>query len=456
MRHDKGWSMRCVALTLGLLALGTAPLAGQQDTTRLPPGVALEGRYTLANRPALSVRPFEAAAIVGPVAASVSQILDNDLRLSDRFSVRPTPESLAWGPVDYAPWNSLGIVWLVTGEVTATPTGFQLAITLHDVVYGTIKQTRTFPLPLATAPDFRMAVHSVSDEIVQWIFNQPGMAASRIAFRRHNPNGTFDLLVVDSDGEDLRRIFGSEMAVYSPTWSPDGRTLAYTQRETEGWRLVERDMQTGRTRVIQGNSQLIMTPAYSPDGTKLAFGMHVPGGIQIHDYDVSRGCCMRRLSSAPMDNLSPTYAPDGQRLALHSTRTRAQHIYVMPADGGTAAVVTPFGERVEYAAPDWSPNGSLIAFHGASRGTKQIMVVDADRPGSQVRQLTTEGINEDASWAPDGRHIVFSSSGMRGGGPGLYVIDMATGNIRRLASGRLQLADWSPSLAALVQVAASN
>jgi TolB protein len=75
------------------------------------------------------------------------------------------------------------------------------------------------------------------------------------------------------------------------------------------------------------------------------------------------------------------------------------------------------------------------------------MLANAGRPGGRLEQLTRDGENEDPSWAPDGRHIVYSS-GVRGRAPGLYVIDTRTGNIRSLATGgRLRIADWSPSLA---------
>jgi TolB protein len=450
--------MRRALLTVSILALHAGPLLAQRQD--LPPGVQLETRYTLANRPALAVQPFASAEAVAATAGEVTAIVENDLRLSNRFQILPTPERLATAPtVDYAAWNSLNVVYLVAGEVTALPQGFQLRVTVHDVVYGTVRQTRSFALPLASSPDFRLAVHVASDEIVRWITNQPGMAASRIAFVRQNMNGRYDLLVVDSDGENLRRIFGSEMDIYSPTWSPDGRRLAYTMRQAEGWRLVERDMATGQTRTIHSTPGLIVTPTYSPDGSRMVFGVWVGGGVNLHEFDLSGNCCLRRITEtrAGVDNMSPTFSPDGRRLAFFSNRAGWQHIYVMPAGGGNATILSPLGERVAYNAPAWSPTGSQVIFHGDSRGSRHLMLADANRPGGQVMQLTSQGWNEDPAWAPDGRHIVYT---VRAGGDrfDLYVIDTVTGNTRALVTrnGRLRLADWSPSLAATVSIAASQ
>ena len=66
----------------------------------------------------------------------------------------------------------------------------------------------------------------------------------------------------------------------------------------------------------------------------------------------------------------------------------------------------------------------------------------------RVKQRTSDGANEDPSWAPDGRHLVYTHAGVRGSEPGLYVIDTATGSRRPLVTGSdgMRLADWSAPL----------
>lgn len=437
---------RRTAIAAALTLVAVLPVAAQQDTTRLPPGVELATRYTKLGRPLVAVRPFS-GPVTMDLAIQVTDVVRNDLQISDRFEMATAPAALANGPIDYSIWNSLNVVYLVSGELAEAGSGHRLDLTVHDVVYGNIRQQRSFLLPPDNTPDFRLAIHVVSDEIVRWITNQPGMAASRVAFVRQNGNGSYDLMLVDSDGENLRRIVGSNNRIYSPTWSPDGRRLLYRTETDQGYQFVEREMSSGRTRTVFASASLITTPAYAPDGARIAFGLWLPSGHQIHEYDVAQGCCLKRLTNTRGgDNLSPSYSNNGQQIVFHTSRTGRQHIFVMGADGGSQVILSPFGERVEYYAPDWSPTGSEVVFHGASRGTFQLMLADAARPGAQIQQLTSTGRNEDPSWAPDGRHIVYT--GVAAGAVGLYVIDTKTGQTRRLASGPLRAAEWSPSLAA--------
>jgi TolB protein len=421
------------------LAFIIPAMASAQDTTRVPTGVELIGRYNVTKRPLVAVRPIGG----NEVGSTITDILRRDLDYSDRFEIGDVPAALSSGPVDYRQWNSLNVWYVVNGTVTPSGNGYELQLELHDVVYGNIKNTGTYSLPPANSVGFRMAVHRASDAIVQNITNQPGAAATRIAFIRRAGNG-YELVAVDYDGENAQRIITSPTMIYSPAWSPDGRKLAYAVRNTSGRvELHERDLGTGRVRVISSRPEISFTPAYSPDGSRLAFAVSVGGVVtEINDYDLQQGCCIRRISRGPRNDLNPTYSPDGLRIAFLSDRVGHPHIFTMPAEGGAATMLTPYNtERVKFTAPSWSPTSSEIAFAGESRGGFQIMIADTRRPGV-AKQVTSSGDNEDPSWAPDGRHIVFSSTGREGSG--LYVIDTVTGRRRQVIAGsRLRTPEWS-------------
>ncbi|MFP4624104.1 MAG: hypothetical protein ACLFRX_08010, partial [Gemmatimonadota bacterium] len=442
-----------LALALAIVAAGSllAPESLRaQDPQQMdvPKGVQLKLVYEAQYRDRLAVQPFTGHG-AGRAAEAVHRIVQRDLDYSDRFEMMfSIPQRLQEGPPEYGAWNSLGVVYLVTGSVEPTETGYGLRLALHDVVYGSIKEIRQFSLPPLDDPGFRMAVHAASDEVVRWATGEPGIAATRIALTLLGRDGTHQLLVVDSDGENLTRLHEGE-SIYSPAWAPGGDRIAFGETDyVESDRLIELDLGTGATRTLTRRGLPAQTPAYSPDGDRLALALWIDGGMEIHDYDVERYCCLRRLSQRPRIDMHPSYSADGRRIVFQSDRLGAPHIFTMPAGGGEAVLVTPFemGGPGYYTSPDWSPRTTQIVFHGRSRGgVFQVMVADANRPGGAVQQITAEGRSEDPSWAPDGRHIVFS--GVREDGMGLYVIDLVTGRIRPLVTGgRYRMPDWSPVL----------
>lgn len=447
---------RSSALVAGLLLLAGAPLAAQED--RLPTGVRLGLIYQASSRDRLAVRPFSAEGGLEDVAGSAESIVRQDLDFSDRFEMTPVPERYREGPVDYAPLNDLGLVWLITGNVE--PLAGQeaiLRITLHDVVYGRVREVRSYRLPAPSERAYRMAVHAASDDVVRWTTGQPGIAATRVVFSRVVRNGGYELILADYDGENVQRIESHEQHLYSPAWSPDGTRIAYTRSDGGAWELRERDLVSGRTRVLDRRNTLVGTPTYAPDGETISFSLWIDDQFRIYRYNAVRECCLQKQIDGPLEDLSPTYSPDGRRLAFQSNRLIQPHIFIARADGSDARVFSPYiyGEPGYYTSPEWAPNSSLVAFHGRSRGQHQLMISDADRPTAPVRQITSEGWSEDPSWAPDGRHLVFTGS--RNGREGIYVIDSATGRVRPLLLGRgYILPDWSPTLVKGDDVAAGR
>jgi len=442
-------------VTLAMLAVGGAGGLGAQQVDQIP-GVSLGLVYSGSYLPALAIQPFTGSFGGSGVAPQVEAIVGRDLRNADRFEVMDAlPSGLAGEQVDYSLWDRLGAVWLVSGQLEGAGDGFVLLLELHDVVYGEIRERGRFRVPDPADPDFRMAVHRASDEVVRWATGDPGIAASRIAFTMYDSDDRKDIWLIDSDGENLRRLTRDTTLTQSPTWAPDGSRIAYTSYKTGLPRIYEVDVATGRERMLEpvrgaGDYQ---TPAYAPDGRTLAFA--VLGSDErsgIFTYDMERGCCLAYLSGGPWYDLGPTYSPDGRWMAFNTLRfgDPVPQVMIMPAEGGSAETLSPYeyGNGGYFTSPDWSPTGDLVAFHGRiERGRYHILVADLKDNGRVLRQLTSEGNNEDPSWAPDGRHLVFV--GERSWGYGLFVIDATSGKYRALMSGfRVGVPDWSPSLSA--------
>src|SRR4029079_2742877 len=128
---------------------------------------------------------------------------------------------------------------------------------------------------------------------------------------------------------------------------------------------------------------------------------------------------------------------------------RAGHpeIYTMDADGTNVDLLTPLdiGENAYRASPDWSPDGRLVAFQSQIAGNFQILTINLRDRG--LRQLTSDGRNEDPSWAPDGPHLTLVSN--RTGTRPLRGLALQSGRTRQLTRGPpVRLPAWSPRLGA--------
>ncbi len=429
------------AVVAALLFVATALPAQDRGDVRL--GIT----YTPGYQPGLVITAIETDSTVAAVAGAAEVILRTDLAYADRFEIIPVPDSLTGaGAVNYALWNQLGTVWLVVSEMAGTPTAPVLRVSLHDVVFGELKEVQAFFLPAVADGKFRMAMHRVSDQIVQWATGDPGIAATRIVFRRKTGNGSSDIYAIDYDGESLTRLTSENTIVYSPALSPDGKDLLYVSYIEGTPNVYERDLGSGRTKLISGVDGLNVTPIYSPDGTRIVLARTTGDHTELFEFGRSPLCCMKRLTHTTAgETLNAAYSPRGDQLAITSSPLGNPQIYVMSAAGSAPQLISRyvFGERGYATSPDWSPRGDRIAYQAWVENTFQIVTVNPN--GGDRRVMTSAGSNEDPSWAPDGRHLVFASAGRRGNS--LLILDVVSGQIRTLTSGQVdQLPDWSSSL----------
>jgi len=415
------------------------------------PAVRLDLVYGPRSLPVIAIQPFISEPGHEEVAREVEGIMTQDLRNSDRFDV--------WNQDRASPGREN---WLVVGRIEGEGGVAVLSIELHDMVVGGVANHARFTLPPA---EFRMAVHRASDSIVQWVFGEPGIAATRIVFSQRADDLSQELWMIDSDGANLRRLTHSQSSTLGhpisawPAWSPDGSRIAYISLKDTGIaRLYELDLRTGRERVIPiTRSGIFLTPSYHPDGERLFFAIDEGDRTGIHSYNITRDCCFATFLSAGSIEISPTFSPDGSAVAFNSSRLggTSPQIYWVSTSGTTAAeILSPFefGRPSSFSGPEWSPLGNRVAFHGwvDQRGTFQVLVAELNarnRPTGLPLQVTLDGVNEDPSWAPDGRHLVYV--GERSWGRGLFIVDIFTpGSERVLVRGiEARVPAWSPSLA---------
>ncbi len=428
------------AATLSLVLVASA--AAQE-----PGDVRIGITYTPGYLPGLVVAPVESTDGLTELAGEAEAILRQDLDFSDRFEMIAVPGDFRPGTaVNYGLWNQLGAVWLVAGQVSGSAAAPVLRVSLHDVVFGELKEVRAFSLPGRASADFRMAVHRVADQIVTWATGEPGIAATRIVFRRRSSDGNSDAWIIDSDGANPRRLTDESSIVYSPDLAPDGSHLLYVSYRSGGPVAYERNLATGDVQTVSAEEGLNVTPVYSPDGRHILYARTEGDHTELFELQRQPLCCGRRVTYTSVgETLNGGYSPDGRQIVMTSSPLGLPHIYVIPREGrGEPRILSRYvyGERGYATSPEWSPRGDRIAYQAWIDSSFQIVTVSPD--GADRRVLTSRGSNEDPSWAPDGRHLVFASSGRSGSG--MLILDTVTGRVRPLTTGQVdQLPSWSGS-----------
>lgn len=431
----------CVAASLVVLALLARPLCAQDTSaTSNRPGVRIGLTYNPGSRPGVAVLPA-----LGANGDSVRAILERDLDYGDRVTVVGGAAAASALPVnnpaaapDYALLAKLGAAAVVRATLTAG--GAHVA--LYDVAARRVVLARDYALPAAPlAAEWRLAVHSISDALEEAITGTRGISATGVLFVRGGR-----VHVVDADGAGVRAITERGLAL-SPTWHPSGRSVAYSAFGDRGTEIVLRDLGSGAARTLRATpGGLNVTPVFTPDGGSVVYAHGEEAGTDLVAAATDGSGGARRITvGRGSDNISPSVSPDGRRVAFTSGRPGHPEVYITDADGTNAELLTPysFGDQSYRSNPDWSPDGRSVAFQAQLSGRFQVMTISLrDR---SVKQLTTDGSNEDPSWAPDARHLVFSST--RAGVRQLFVLDVESGRTRQLTRGDAsRLPAWSPPL----------
>jgi serine/threonine-protein kinase len=272
---------------------------------------------------------------------------------------------------------------------------------------------------------------------------RPASAArfdSRIAFvsDRDGPDpvgsqGNAEIYVMNPDGTDQRRLTHNDGLDNQPSWSPDGRRIAFTRVGGGGVDIFL--MNADGTELTRLTNQTAagpgaLTATWSPDGKRIAFQSFVRPDIYVINVD---GTGLLDLTNHPARDGFPDWSPDGGKIAFTSNRDGPQDIYVMNADG-TNPVRLTINAKADSSPrwnlfPTWSPDGGKIAFASDRDGDQEIYVINAD--GTQLRRLTfNPGEDGHPSWSPDGKNIVFHRRVL--GHAQVFVMNADGSNVTRL------------------------
>ena len=245
-----------------------------------------------------------------------------------------------------------------------------------------------------------------------------------------------NLWQVSADGTNHRPLYSGLKSIRSPRWSPNGEKLAFISNDTGSQQIHVRWMDNGETALI---SQLQASPsslAWSPDGKWLAFTMKIkaPSETIAEPRKKPEGATWAK---GPTIVTTTQYQYDGQGIVEPAYR----HVFIVPADGGTARQLTQ-GNFNHYGSLAWSSDSEQIFFSAYRSDDWELVSDEADIYSvniitSEIKQISNQsGAERSPVISPNGQFIAFTKEERR---PLAYspdrvaIMDLNGNNIRILS-----------------------
>ncbi len=362
----------------------------------------------------MAVVEFDSAGLPIKLKTDVAEIITNNLNRSGVFKVLNRAQNPAQPhyskDVVYPRWRASGQEYLVVGRILSKTGGkLDVQFQLLDVLKQKQLLGYSFPVRLR---NLRATAHEISDLIYQKITGIRGAFNTRIAYisAQGGKQKRYVLQVADTDGYNPQTILESDQPLMSPSWSPDGQSLAYVSFENKRPEIFIQHLATARRSKVSGFKGINGAPSWSPDGKQLAMVLSKDRSADIYVMNIASKK-LRRITRHRAIDTEPVWMPDGQSLIFTSDRSGSPQLYRVDLNGGSPKRIT-FEGRYNTAA-DISPDGKSIVMVYGDRG--QYRIAELNLENGNLNILTDNKLDESPSWSPNGQMVLYASTqGNRG------------------------------------------
>ena len=345
----------------------------------------------------------------------VSGVVSNDLQNSGRFKVygrnalSVSPSEPGQVSADY--FHRLGADNVVIGKVDALGGGryavdFQLLDLLNGTGAASVVLSKKYTV---SEGELRAIAHHISDLIYQHITGVRGIFSTRIAYvvvqRGTGLPTRYMLEVSDQDGYNPRPLLTSYEPIMSPSWSPNGKQIAYVSFENKRSNIYIEDVASGGRRLMSKFPGINGAPSWSKDGRKLALVLSKSGTPNIYVMDIASGS-LKQITRDFYINTEPSWSPDGNALIFTSDRGGGPQIYKVGTSGGSPSRLTFDGDY--NARASFTPDGNHVTMIHRVSGIYKIGILDLD--SGTTRVLTTAANDTSSpSIAPNGSMVLYDT-----------------------------------------------
>jgi len=376
---------------------------------------------------------------------NIADILKNTLEFTDFFKIisqtaclsTESQKNITSKNINFQQFFSSGAELLITGGIKTNGGIIEAELRLFD----TYKKKQLIGKKYkGWIKDKRKIIYRFCNEVIYNLTGTKGIFGSKIAFVSTG-SGNKEIYFCGFDGFNPTKFTNTKAITISPSWSSDTKWIAYTSYKNGKPDIFIKNI-FNRKKYVIAQKGINITPAWIPVPFKftMAATLSFSGDHEIYIL-TGKGKIIKRLTEKTGIDISPTWSPDGKKIAFVSKRSGTPQIYIKNINGKGVKRLTYNGRY--NTQPSWSPKGDKIAYSSLANNQINIFVIDIY--GKNLFQLTSNsGDNESPSWSPDGNFIGFSST--RKGKSKIYVMTAKGKSQRPIVelTGEQSDPSWSP------------
>jgi dipeptidyl aminopeptidase/acylaminoacyl peptidase len=354
-----------------------------------------------------------------------------------------------------------------------SPDGQFVAYTLSSTSLKKDKsQTRIFMLPVAGGDAIPMTVDGVSSDHPRW--SPDGKFLAFLSERKDSEGNEVrsQVYLLNRLGGEAQRLTETVQDVEAFEWAPDSKRLVLILRDPSREELEAAAIKAeGEAEAKSISKKSKAQPPWVVD--RLQFKEDTLGYLDrrrthLHVFEIPSKT-LTQVTSGDYDDEDPAWSPDAKFLAFSSNRSKPDpdatynwDIWVVAADNTdkgahlTQVTTAPGEDR----SPAWSPDGKWIAYssqldpHLFQYATKQVSVSPATGGPARVLTQALDRMATNPRFSPDGKSIYFIADD--DGAQHLCLITIADGKVTRAISGRVMVDGYSTSKNGVIAVSLST
>ncbi|MDC0442810.1 Tol-Pal system beta propeller repeat protein TolB [Gammaproteobacteria bacterium] len=344
------------------------------------------------------------------VSKQLNNIMRNDLIRTGEFAILDEelllPVKMIEDELVFNDWKLLGMDYLVTGTIVNSNNSLDINYEIYDIhKKRKVRSSKVFGIP----NQIRQLAHYTSDGIYELITGIKGIAATRLLYvneiKDSKQISSYKLMLADSDGANEKILLSSSEPIISPSWSPDGKKVAYVSFETGIAKVFIQEIASGNREAVLSKDTQISSPSWSPDGKYLSLTLYQDGNAEIYILRLRDRTLTRMTNQFAIDTES-SWSPKGNKILFTSGRSGSPQIYELDL-----RKLNPKAKRISFegtynAKASYLPKEEGIIFvHRSNDGLFHIAL--KYKKENFIRVLTEAKMDESPSVAPNGNMVIY-------------------------------------------------